>query len=167
MTKTILKAILVLDILVIVAIAVYIVRDFGGASQEPFFTSEPVFIPEPKQKSQKKEAPEKTAEKKPVKKRKPAAASKKETSRRKIMFTYRNSRPRQVSVLGEFNDWNIVQMKKGKNHTWSAVVHIKPGEYLYCYDVDGRLIPDPNNPNLRVLPGNEKRSLLTVKQIPK
>ncbi len=82
---------------------------------------------------------------------------------RKIRFQYRNSKPRQVSVMGEFNDWEHVTMVKGKNHTWSAIIEIKPGDYLYCYDVDGRLIPDPNNPNLRILSGKEKRSLLKVK----
>ncbi|MBD3271588.1 MAG: hypothetical protein GF384_03505, partial [Elusimicrobia bacterium] len=87
-------------------------------------------------------------------------------TKRKIRFQYRNSRPMSVSVLGEFSDWEPIPMEKGANHTWTAVVEIEPGEYLYCFDVDGNLIPDPYNSNLRILSGNEKRSLLKVKPLP-
>ena len=65
---------------------------------------------------------------------------------RNILFTYRNSRPKEVYVIGDFNGWRKVdKMKKGKNHTWKLAKKLAPGYYRYKYWVDGRKIRDPNN----------------------
>ncbi len=83
--------------------------------------------------------------------------------KRNILFSYRNSKPSRVEVIGSFNNWTPQLLKKGPNHTWSTSFSLEPGDYTYNYVVDGRAIRDPNNP--RTAP--EGRSLLTVKPIEK
>ncbi len=78
---------------------------------------------------------------------------------RNILFSYRNSKPSQVKIIGSFNDWVPQPMKKGKNHTWTIPVPLAPGDYTYNFLVDGKVIRDPNNPRT----ANEGRSFLTVK----
>lgn len=80
---------------------------------------------------------------------------------RHILFSYRNSKPARVEVVGSFNGWEPLALKKGKNHTWTVSVPLEPGDHTYNYLVDGKAIRDPNNP--RTAP--EGRSLLTVKPL--
>ncbi|HOW28327.1 MAG TPA: glycogen-binding domain-containing protein [Elusimicrobiota bacterium] len=84
------------------------------------------------------------------------------SSPRRILFTYRNSKPRVVEIVGSFNNWKPLRMKRGANHVWSAMVTLDPGDYTYNYIADGKVIRDPNNP--RTAP--EGRSLITVKNAP-
>ncbi|MFH1378853.1 MAG: glycogen-binding domain-containing protein [bacterium] len=158
MNKRSLQILLVLDIICIIGVTMYMVQDVNDKSPFQILKTRvelPVSIPTPAQKTMTN----------PIEKESPLVQVQDKTTR-KIRFEYRNSKPRQVSVLGEFSDWEPIPMEKGENHTWSAVVEITPGDYLYCYDIDGRLLPDPNNRNLRILSGDEKRSLLTVKPLP-
>jgi hypothetical protein len=80
---------------------------------------------------------------------------------RNILFSYRDSRPARVEIIGSFNDWEPQRMTKGANHTWTLGVRLKPGDHTYNFLVDGKAIRDPNNP--RTAP--EGRSLLTVKPL--
>lgn len=155
MSKRTLYILLIIDIIVILGITVYIGKNYWFESSFPAFSEENISVPD--------SLPSASPETKPERVDIQPSLSKK--TKRKIRFQYRNSRPREVSVLGEFSDWEPIPMEKGENYIWSATVEISPGSYLYCYDVDGRLIPDPNNPNLQILSGNEKRSKLTVKPI--
>ncbi|MFH1282392.1 MAG: glycogen-binding domain-containing protein [bacterium] len=82
---------------------------------------------------------------------------------RRILFTYRNSKPSKVSIAGEFNDWKPAPLIKGANHTWSLSLPLKPGNYLYGYFADGNFIPDPNNPNVEETPNGKKCSFITIK----
>lgn len=159
MSKRMLYILLIIDIIAIIGITVYVAKNYWFESSFPAFSEENISVPDSLPSASPKTKPE------PEPQNVQPSLSKK--TKRKIRFQYRNSRPREVSVLGEFSDWEPIPMLKGKNHTWSATVDISPGSYLYCYDIDGRLIPDPNNPNLQILSGNEKRSKLTVKPIAK
>ncbi|MCB4757362.1 MAG: glycogen-binding domain-containing protein [Elusimicrobia bacterium] len=78
---------------------------------------------------------------------------------RRILFTYRNSKPKGVEIVGSFNNWKPLRMKKGANYIWSTMIPLEPGDYTYNYLVDGKVVRDPNNP--RTAP--EGRSLITVK----
>jgi hypothetical protein len=64
---------------------------------------------------------------------------------RRIRFTYRNSKPKEVAIVGSFNNWQPLAMDRGENHLWTATVALAPGEYSYSYLVDGKAIPDPNS----------------------
>jgi hypothetical protein len=101
-----------------------------------------------------------------VKKEAPQRVMVKETRsiKRKILFQYRNSKPQQVALEGDFTR-AAVPMVKGENYTWSVYVEITPGEYMYNFIVNGKSIADPNNPHVRMLPGNQKKSLLIVKPL--
>lgn len=65
-----------------------------------------------------------------------------------IAFSFRNSRAKQVWLVGDFNKW-----KKGKDQfvrgkdksTWTCIKRLKDGVYEYAYWVDGKMIVDPNN----------------------
>lgn len=80
---------------------------------------------------------------------------------RNILFSYRNSKPGRVEIIGSFNDWTPQPMRKGKNHTWTASFTLPPGDHTYNYIADGKVLRDPNNP--RTAP--EGRSLLTIKPL--
>lgn len=88
----------------------------------------------------------------------PRPLSAKDRAKRNILFSYRNSKPARVEVVGSFNDWTPQPMKKGKNFTWTFSVPLEAGEYTYNLVVDGRVIRDPNN--RRTAP--EGRSLLII-----
>lgn len=82
---------------------------------------------------------------------------------RKILFQYRDSVPKRVAVLGDFNQWTPQAMKKNQNHNWALALELKPGEYAYNFIVDGKMIRDPSN--RKVKKANQKilSSLLIVK----
>lgn len=82
-------------------------------------------------------------------------------SKRKILFQFRNSKPKTVEVAGDFNDWAPILMSKDPASNWTASLEIAPGEYTYNFLVDGVPIRDPNNPKTK-----DGRSLLVVKPIP-
>ncbi|MFH1259426.1 MAG: isoamylase early set domain-containing protein [Elusimicrobiota bacterium] len=87
--------------------------------------------------------------------------------KRHILFQYRNSRPKTVSIVGNFNRWDpkAHPMIKGKNNSWEVMIKLDPGEYFYKYVVDGRTIRDPNNPNFVDDGQGGKNSMLIVKPL--
>ena len=73
---------------------------------------------------------------------------------------------RQVSLVGDFNDWNaqatpLTPVKRGG--VWTITVPLKPGRYNYNFVVDGtRWMPDPAAP---AAPGDDfgtPASIVTV-----
>lgn len=89
------------------------------------------------------------------------AVSAADAGTRRILFTYRNSKPRRVEIIGAFNNWTPEPLRRGANHVWSISIPLAPGDYTYAYLVDGNVVRDPNNART-----SEGRSLLTVKPIP-
>ncbi len=80
---------------------------------------------------------------------------------RRIRFSYRNSIPSRVEIIGDFNKWQPQPMTRGKNFEWYVAIPLRPGEYTYNFIVDGKVIRDPNNPRT----ASEGRSLLNVKPL--
>ncbi len=64
---------------------------------------------------------------------------------RNILFQYRSSKARSVSIIGEFNDWIPQPLQKKDKNLWQITLKLKPGKYAYNYLVDGNIILDPNN----------------------
>ena len=78
---------------------------------------------------------------------------------RNIRFSYRDSRPSRVEIVGSFNGWTPAALVKGDNHVWSITLALPPGEHTYNFLVDGKPVRDPNNPRTAA----EGRSLLVVR----
>ena len=53
-----------------------------------------------------------------------------------------------VNLVGEFNKWSPIAtpMHQRPNGTWTATVQLATGRYEYKLIVDGKWIPDPENP---------------------
>jgi len=64
---------------------------------------------------------------------------------RNILFQYRSSKAKSVSIIGEFNNWIPQPLQKKDKNLWYITLKIKPGKYAYNYLVDGKIILDPNN----------------------
>lgn len=60
---------------------------------------------------------------------------------RNIGFTYFNSKATSVYVDGSWG--KKIPMKKVSTNKWEAVVQLKPGEYYYYFEVDGKVVYDP------------------------
>jgi len=56
-----------------------------------------------------------------------------------VEFTYHAPQARQVSVVGDFNNWDLqaVRMRKTPEGSWKASVTLNPGRYEYKYFADG------------------------------
>lgn len=75
------------------------------------------------------------------------AKSRKTTKRRRVTFTVKASEAKQVSLLGDFNNWNpkIHPMISDGSGTWNKTVMLTPGQYEYKFLIDGSWQEDPQN----------------------
>jgi len=85
---------------------------------------------------------------------------------RNILFQYRRSTAKNVAIIGDFNDWVPQPLEKHKN-VWKIIIQLAPGEYLYNFLVDGKVILDPNNHKEPVMNKERgfKSSILIVKSV--
>lgn len=115
--------------------------------------SEPLPAPSDVRASQQQHAPSSEAnsapEAAPSPAARPAADSEGQEFKRRILFQIRTARPRQVSLIGDFNSWKPQPMQKDQNNLWKIVVPLPPGKYkyLFLFDEGGRTVAmlDPNN----------------------
>ncbi len=91
--------------------------------------------------------------------------NKKTSKRIPVVFEYEDSNAKEVSVVGDFNDWDP---KKGKmvnlgSGLWSTTFYLYPGRYEYLFNVDGKYVLDPKAKHV-VDDGNEesKRAVLIL-----
>jgi 1,4-alpha-glucan branching enzyme len=64
-----------------------------------------------------------------------------------VKFTLQGDKnTKKVAVAGSFSEWEPVDLKKGKDGSFSAVVAIKPGCYEYKFIVDGDWKQDADVP---------------------
>jgi 1,4-alpha-glucan branching enzyme len=52
---------------------------------------------------------------------------------------------KKVMLVGDFNGWKPVEMKKQKDGQFAAIVTLPPGTYEYKFIVDGQWRVDPDN----------------------
>jgi 1,4-alpha-glucan branching enzyme len=71
----------------------------------------------------------------------------KKTKSRQVRFSYSAPEAVQVSVVGDFNQWDAQRglMKKKSNGTWEKTLTLPPGSYEYKFMVDGQWRLDPLN----------------------
>ena len=61
-----------------------------------------------------------------------------------VTFRFNAESAREVSLIGDFNDWNErenIMTRRGK--IWSVTVCLKEGRHLYTYKVDGQVLKKP------------------------
>jgi 1,4-alpha-glucan branching enzyme len=65
-----------------------------------------------------------------------------------IEFTLTASTAKTVAVAGDFNNWSPTEatMHKKASGEWAVSVRLPAGRYLYKLIVDGKWMPDPDNP---------------------
>ena len=71
---------------------------------------------------------------------------------------------RQVSVIGEFNNWqpNAHPMKRQPDGGWTAQIPLNHGHHQYLFLVDGEKKLDPRAQGIARNEQNEKVSLIAV-----
>jgi hypothetical protein len=74
-----------------------------------------------------------------------------EPATRNIKFSYRNSKAKQVSIRADFTGWKAQTMTRDSGGVWSFQAALPPGEYAYCFTVDGRAIRDMANKRTKVI----------------
>jgi 1,4-alpha-glucan branching enzyme len=82
-----------------------------------------------------------------------------------VLFSYQDKLARQVSVVGDFNNWNPIatRMKKNSFGVWEVLVPLDRGNWSYKYNVDGQWILDPKNFKRVSNDQGDLRSVVTVK----
>lgn len=88
-----------------------------------------------------------------------------------VVFQYISPSARNVSVAGEFNNWEYkpdqaraIRLKKNEQGIWEARAKIVSGRYQYKYVIDYQSwILDPNNPYTVSDDAGNINSLLIVK----
>ncbi len=83
---------------------------------------------------------------------------------RNILFQYQNSSARQVTIIGDFNNWRSEPMRPTARGIWTINKSLAPGVYRYVFIVDKRAVPDPWNKK-RVKAGKYSVSVLTVSSL--
>ena len=65
-----------------------------------------------------------------------------------IRFVYVAPGAANVSVVGDFNQWNPTAMplRRLSDGTWIVDVPLGPGRYAYAFVVDGKIVVDPAAP---------------------
>ena len=65
-----------------------------------------------------------------------------------VEFTIKAPKAHMVSLTGEFNNWSATAtpMRKRPSGEWAVTLQFTPGQSQYKFIVDGKWIPDPENP---------------------
>ncbi|MBK7409781.1 MAG: glycogen-binding domain-containing protein [Saprospirales bacterium] len=77
----------------------------------------------------------------------------------------RDSSYKKVRVKGEMNNWDAQSAEmKLQNGIWEYTFDLEPGDYLYRFEVDGKEILDPKNPQKGNTNSGGTYSKLSLKQ---
>jgi len=73
-------------------------------------------------------------------------AKSKGLSTAKIQFVFPSPKAQKVSLVGDFNNWDILAnpMEKDKKGIWKVTVNLKPGRYEYRFFIDEKWENDPS-----------------------
>lgn len=73
-------------------------------------------------------------------------ASRKKIIQRKVKFEFSAPEAKEVSLAGNFNQWNSQAnpMKKDRKGMWKGTLSLEPGRYEYRFIVDGIWENDPS-----------------------
>lgn len=81
-----------------------------------------------------------------VKKRKSKKSESKMEELQKVNFSLLAPGAQNVSLAGDFNDWDVNThlLQKVSNGTWEVNIDLNPGKYEYRFVVDGEWKNDPD-----------------------
>ncbi len=80
-----------------------------------------------------------------------------------IHFKFYNPNAKDVSVVGDFNNWDITADKMEKNGDfWEVTLYLPKGRYEYKFYADGIYYPDPTSKLFASDPYGGKNSVLLV-----
>lgn len=81
-----------------------------------------------------------------------------------VNFTCFAPEARQVSLIGDFNDWNpqAHAMKRMPDGGWQIRVPLSSGHHHYLFYIDGKAMLDPRAQGIARNERNEKVSLIAV-----
>ena len=67
-------------------------------------------------------------------------------TRKKVQFEFPAPEAREVSIAGEFNNWDegANRLKKDKSGIWKITLPLAPGRYEYRFLADGKWENDPS-----------------------
>ena len=92
-------------------------------------------------------------------------AGPKEPSTRSVGLAVVAPDAKTVSVVGEFNDWNVERhpLQQKDSETWHITLQLPPGTYQYKFVIDGtRWEDDADNPKRIVNEFGTSNSILEV-----
>ena len=83
---------------------------------------------------------------------------------RTIYFRLEATDAGQVSVVGDFNNWESQKhpLQKDANGVWSCHMPLPAGRYAYCFVVDGVWQPDPQCAQRVQTPGRAVHCIMEV-----
>ncbi|MBO5723046.1 MAG: glycogen-binding domain-containing protein [Lentisphaeria bacterium] len=96
---------------------------------------------------------------------KKAAGTTETVKRRRVVFTTDLGPGKNVSLAGNFNDWDPTakpMLDKNGDGVYRCTLLLKPGTYEYKFVIDGVWCVDTNNPNFAPNDLGTLNSLLTV-----
>lgn len=69
-----------------------------------------------------------------------------------------------VSVVGDFNNWNIQAnpLQKGSDGVWTGRVDLRHGHHRYAFEVDGSFVLDPTAMGITRDDKGDRVSLIAV-----
>ncbi len=75
--------------------------------------------------------------------------AKQKSSKQKVTFSYHAPDAGNVTIAGDFTDWQNapIALKKDKTGLWKKTVSLPPGRYEYRVIVDGEWRDDPQCAN--------------------
>ena len=153
---------LIITTVVVVLVIVAVVAYFFWPSTAP--TPTPGLSPSPTTPTQISPTPKPTAPSTPPTVPKPKPGSRPFN----VEFTLSpTSAPdaHTITIAGDFNGWKpetAVPMHKQPNGEWAATLQLPAGRHLYKLIVDGKWIPDPENPMQEDDPYGSKNSVVLV-----
>jgi 1,4-alpha-glucan branching enzyme len=83
-----------------------------------------------------------------------------------VMFVTLYPRANDVSIAGDFNNWQPGKSKfekVGNSGVWQTKMQLSPGKYRYRLVVDGKWQQDPYNETAEMNPFGEYNSIVEVK----
>jgi 1,4-alpha-glucan branching enzyme len=81
------------------------------------------------------------------------------------MFSYANSKARQVALRADFTGWKAEAMKRDARGIWTFRTNLPPGEYAYIFMVDDSPKKDPANKRTKRI-GTTQVSAVVIKAAP-
>lgn len=73
------------------------------------------------------------------------------------------SNAQEVYLMGSFNDWRTKELRMERDSSgWHLPMYLRTGTHAYKYNVDGKIVLDPNNPIVRNDGAGNENSFMSI-----